>query len=44
MDIITRFWILILVVIGGVFIIYENVVENIEKKKNLYGSLSKGIT
>ena len=34
MDIITRFWILILVVVGGAFIIYDNVLENIEQKKN----------
>ena len=33
MDIITRFWILILVVVGGAFIIYDNVLENIEQKK-----------
>ena len=33
MEIIKRFWILILIVIGGVFFIYNNILENIEQKK-----------
>ena len=33
MEIIKRFWILILVVIGGVFFLYNYVLDNIEQKK-----------
>ena len=44
MEVIKRFWILILVVIGGVFFLYNYVLDNIEQKKILYGGLPKSIT